>query len=761
MSESPTPVHQPQQASIPDTDRRAQSWQQLAVQAFEEVVKATPGFVPRPGQRQMAEQVASTLSLASLPSDPADSLTQGQPATERRAIAVIQAGTGVGKSLAYSAPAVALALARGTRVVISTATVALQEQLVNKDLPALAARLPGGFRFALAKGRGRYVCKFKLERLAAGADATEAEASDADDLFGDDPAYGAPINSLSNAERQARVRFYSRMADVLAADQWDGDRDSLEVPPTAEVWQPIAAVSQTCTGRHCPAFASCVYYERRKAMVNAQVIAANHDLLLSSIGSRLLPELDQCLWVFDEAHHLPATALDQFATRADLNRSGWVDTLASRAQRVGGLLGVGEVTDVSTHAQALTRHLRDAERLVADLFGAQLAQQTGTWGPARVRLPLGALPEPLVEPVQRIEHHANGFLEALRAVSKALKAEIKDKPDEAKRLSTLYAQIGMLAPRLEDLSATAGSLLHSPEEGAPPMAKWISMSAPADDDKGGKARSPNYTPIVSLHTSPILPSVSLHHRLWKNIRGAILTSATMTSMGSFDFFLRDAGLSQDPALTTLAVDSPFDFAQQGQLIAAATHADPRQAERFNAEMCAQLMVDLQQVKAGALVLFTSRAQLGQAVAALPPALKSRTLVQTELPRNQLLKQHREAVAKGQPSIIFGMQSFGEGLDLPGPLCESLFITKLPFSPPDEPVSEARAEWLRSISRDPFIELVVPATAVRLAQWMGRAIRTETDHAHVYCYDKRLTGTRYGQLLLKGVPPFTLVRREPG
>jgi ATP-dependent DNA helicase DinG len=116
------------------------------------------------------------------------------------------------------------------------------------------------------------------------------------------------------------------------------------------------------------------------------------------------------------------------------------------------------------------------------------------------------------------------------------------------------------------------------------------------------------------------------------------------------------------------------------------------------------------------------------------------------------------VAAGEPSIIFGMQSFGEGLDLPGRLCESVFITKLPFAPPDDPVGEARAEWLRAVGRDPFSELVVPATAIRLAQWAGRAIRTEEDQAHVYCYDKRLTRTGYGQRLLQGLPPFTLERR---
>ena len=133
-------------------------------------------------------------------------------------------------------------------------------------------------------------------------------------------------------------------------------------------------------------------------------------------------------------------------------------------------------------------------------------------------------------------------------------------------------------------------------------------------------------------------------------------------------------------------------------------------------------------------------------------------MQTALPRQTLLARHREAVEMGEPSIIFGMQSFGEGLDLPGALCESLFITKLPFAPPDDPVGEARAEWLRSSGRNPFNELVVPATAIRLAQWVGRAIRTEEDQAHVYCYDRRLTGTSYGQLLIKSLPPFTLQRR---
>ncbi|MBN9368464.1 MAG: ATP-dependent DNA helicase DinG, partial [Comamonadaceae bacterium] len=233
---------------------------------------------------------------------------------------------------------------------------------------------------------------------------------------------------------------------------------------------------------------------------------------------------------------------------------------------------------------------------------------------------------------------------------------------------------------------------------------------------------------------------------------------TLTGCWQFDFFLREAGLHGDAAVRTLEVASPFDYARQGTLVASETQADPRDAPAYTAEMVEALLSDLALVEAGALVLFTSREQMRQAVDQLPTALRATVLVQNQWPRQQLLAQHRERVAQGQPSIIFGMQSFGEGLDLPGSLCESLFITKLPFAPPDDPVGEARAEWLRGAGRDPFSELVVPATAIRLAQWVGRAIRTEEDLAHVYCYDRRLVRTGYGQRLLQGLPPFALQRR---
>jgi ATP-dependent DNA helicase DinG len=715
-------------------------WADQALKSFDDVVGAMPGFRNRGGQRKMAAQVAQTFSQAQL-----GKIDEGAP-EPTRSIAVVQAGTGVGKSLAYSIPAISMALSRGTRVLISTATVALQEQLVNKDLPALAQQLEQPFKFALAKGRGRFVCKLKLERLASTG---EAQDEDLDDLFAEEKAQAQSRAARPAQELEARMQFYKSMANALATQAWDGDRDSLETPPEAEAWSPVAAESSSCTGKHCPAFSHCVYYER-KDLVAAQVIVANHDLLLSSLGARLLPELDNCLLVLDEAHHLPATALGQFAGEMDLSRLGWIDKLTSRALRVNTMVEVEELADLPAHASQLRQQMQELARLVMELYGDSLKGQKDSWGPARVRAPRGMLPEPLLEPLGRVAHHANSFLDALRAISKALRAAIKDNPEEARRLSTAYAQVGALAPRLESVYDTAQLLMQQPAEDADnsrvPNAKWFTLETDGE-----------YI-VVKAHASPILPGATLRHHLWSQVRGAVLTSATLTSCGQFDFFLREAGLHDDAAVTTLEVPSPFDYARQGTLVARETVADPKEATRFTQEMVDALLGDLSRVQAGALVLFTSREQMRLAVDALSTAMRSQVLVQTAMPRALLLARHRDAVELGEPSIIFGMQSFGEGLDLPGALCESLFITKLPFAPPDDPVGEARAEWLRSSGRNPFNELVVPATAIRLAQWVGRAIRTEEDQAHVYCYDRRLVNTSYGQQLLKGLPPFALQRR---
>ena len=714
------------------------AWATHALQAFDNVVAAQAHLRPRAGQREMAAQVAHTFAHAHLgkPTEGEDSPPNTAVAPS---IAVIQAGTGVGKSLAYSAPAIAMALQRGTRVVISTATVALQEQLVNKDLPALAAHLGQPFRYALAKGRGRFVCQLKLERLVGSSDLYPEEA---DDLFGET----LPAKPVAQAERQAQQQFYASMAEALAQGRWDGDRDSLDTPPAPEAWSPVAAEGSSCTGRHCPAFQSCSYYERRKELVAAQVIVVNHDLLLSSLGARLLPELDNCLLVLDEAHHLPATALAQFANSMDLSRLQWLDKLTSRALRIGQLLEVEEIADIPQHSSGLRQAMGQLAQAAMAQYGETLKSPEARFGPASARIPRGVLPEALLPPLEAVLAHSTGLLDVLRAIAKALRSTIKETPDEAPRLAALYAQLGSLAPRLEAVFATTELLLHTPAPGQAPAAKWFTLEMDGE------------WIALQAHASPILPGSTLRQHLWSQVRGAVLTSATLTSCGSFDFFLREVGLHDLPTLATLEVASPFDYPSQGVLWAHHTQADPKHAGPFTQEMVHTLLHDLASVQTGALVLFTSKEQMRQAVDALPSALRSKVLVQNTMPRFALLNKHREQVEAGQASIIFGMQSFGEGLDLPGALCASLFITKLPFAPPDDPVGEARAEWLRSSGRNPFTDLVVPATAIRLAQWVGRAIRTEHDQAQVYCYDRRLCVTSYGQQIQKSLPDFSLQQR---
>jgi ATP-dependent DNA helicase DinG len=703
----------------------------LSLTAFEKVVSATSGFRARPGQHDMAACVATTLARADL----------GEHPTPAKAIAVIQAGTGVGKSAAYASTAIALALERKTRVLISTATVALQEQLMTKDLPALAKTMDKPFAFALAKGRGRYVCKLKLERLV-GTGAGSDELFDADDDAPAPSRYSSPLSEEALEER--RTQLYETMASTLATGNWDGDRDTLAEAPDPRDWSVVAAERHTCTVRHCPRFRDCSYYEARNRLAEANVIVANHDLVLASLGMKTLPDLDNCLVIFDEGHHLPAVALDQFSSAMDLSNLRWLDKLPKILQEVSSKLNLHLGEDVNTVTSQLKGALTTLARMAMDLVWAQTGKNAhGEGQDGTLRFANGKLPDDLVDPVTQIQAQANGLSTTLEALGLEVKAVAKEDPSQAVLCAQLYTKLGSLAPRLGSVVSTASLLL---EHGDQPLAKWL------------QAESEHGYLTMTAHACPIVPGDLLRQFLWSKVRGAVVTSASLTSCGNFDYFLKEAGLSNNPNVQALEVASPFDYAKQGTLTVVHTVAEPKNADAYTAEMVQALMTDIEQVKRGALVLFTSRAQMRAATEALPGYLQDMVLVQGTQSRARLLSSHMARVESGMPSVLFGLQSFGEGLDLPGALCETVFIAKLPFAPPSDPVDEARAEWLRTVGRDPFNELVIPATGIKLLQWTGRAIRTEEDHAQVICYDKRLTQTAYGRRMLSGLPPYRLEKR---
>ena len=740
----------------------------LALGAFDHLVAHSTGFRSRPGQREMAAHIAETLSVVSWPTEDGEGAAPTS-APQERAIAVVQAGTGVGKSAAYAASVIPLALAQQKRVIISTATVALQEQLMAKDLPALSAALPQPFTYALAKGRGRYVCRLKLDQLSGG-DAASADLFDSDAPDDKPPAAKGEAASASAAALwTARAHQYVAWTQALDAGEWDGDRDRLDDPPDGELWSPVAAERHTCTARHCPSYNSCSYYQARGRLAQSQVIVVNHDLLLATLGLHALPDPQNCYLVFDEAHHLGAVAQGQFTESMDLMRSQWLDRLPRAVEEVAGALQHTPGVDVAAFARELKSAQTELARLAMARIGSLPAwdQLTGRAARAPVarggfdnanvpvveRFEGGVLPPEWLETVAQLHTRASALLKVMEALATQLKANARDNPGDAARCAKLYSRLGVLAPRLQHLQATAEQWLREPIDGQVPLAKWL------------EAGIQNGLVTLTAHACPLQPGSLLRNHLWSKVRAAVATSASLTTCGNFDHFLHESGLAYDDAVSAREVQSPFDHATQGRLVVVQTQADPKDVEGYSREMLDALMDDLTQVRRGALVLFTSKALMRRAQELLErgmhSALRGKILVQGEASRMQLLKRHAERVAEGEASILFGLQSFGEGLDLPGELCEWVFITKLPFASPSDPVGQARADWLKAQGRDPFSELVVPATGARLLQWTGRALRTETDEAVVVCYDSRLLRQSYGRRMLQGLPPYKVQRRVNG
>lgn len=597
----------------------------VGVESYVAAITRVPGFRERPGQRQMAGMVARALAHADVGVEP--------PAgTARRAIAVIQAGTGVGKSAAYLAPAVAIAKAQKRRVVVSTSTTALQEQLMAKDLPTLAAALPGGFSFAVAKGRWRYVCELKLNARACG------EPRDASLAMEDDDQVAVRIS-------EARVNFYKFLAADLRSG-WDGDRDTLAEVPPADSWAEIAADRHTCTARACPHFDTCSYFAARRRLATVDLIVANHDLVLASIGSRTLPDLSGAYWIFDEAGHLPDKAIEQFASTLDLSALRWLDRLPRALVAVAKELGVPFDPTLARSASELHATLTDVNRIVLDSVGASPAE-----GQKGCPISDEMIAEALVEPLRLVENHARQLAAFTAALGDELRTRMKEAPEQNATWSILYSRIGSFAPRLLQAQAAAEMLLLDGDE-ARTTAKWYSAAV-----------RPNGFLAVSLHACPVLPGDLLRFHLWPKVRCAVLTSASLKCCGSWDYALGELGLRDDAAVSVKEVESPYDYARQGRLIVQKTHSPPTRLEAYNAEVSARLALEVKALQKGGLALFTSRRHLEQAYAALPPELQERVLRQGAMSKAHLLAEHRRRIGAGEPSMIFGLASFGEGVDL--------------------------------------------------------------------------------------------------
>jgi ATP-dependent DNA helicase DinG len=695
---------------------------------YGEVAASWPGFIARPGQYQMMQASLLTFLSAKAPDDEDRSGNN---------LAQLEAGTGTGKTVAYCLAAIVAAEVLKKTVIVSTATVALQEQLFQKDLPRLAEIIPE-LRYDILKGRARYVCESRLDGVINDEARDGLLTGEFQDAFADARRQekGVP------RDRAEAMLWFKNTAKKLHTGSWDGDIDSLAQPPEADDWRQVQANAHACNGGRCEHFKSCAFFRARRQAASATLQVANHALILATLQTdSTLIDPGNTLFVFDEAHHLPGIAADQFSYRARLGTSiKLLASLRTVAMRHGRVLPASTRPDPVAFAQLITGCTDKLALIESYWIEARLV------GPDKDvhRFAQGRIPEALIPECEQLATLLRAITSVVSSIASALtEPDESQSPAERDEQARAGVELGVFLSRLDTLEKLFSAWATHDKV---PWAKWLEWV----EDAGGTSVD------AWLCASPMTAAQVLSKSLWKNVSAAVCTSATLTACGSFDFFDRLSGMNRFPDRRALVVASPFDYSVQGELRIAAMKHSPK-SPGFSDELCEKLPDLLREHRHGQLALFTSRRQMQACHAALPKDLLAQVQVQGTRSRTELLKEHSRRVIAGERSIIFGLQSFGEGIDLPGQLCEHVVIDKLPFTPPNSPVEEALAEWLNAQGRDPFTELSVPRAGMKLAQWAGRGVRTVTDRAVITVCDTRLATMRYGPAILAGLPPFPVVR----
>lgn len=693
---------------------------------YKAIAENLPGFRPRQAQRQMLATIANVFSQ-NLTSDDDNE----PPIREGESIALIEGPTGVGKSLAYLLAGGIMAQTRGKKLVVSSATIALQEQLVNRDLPFLIEQSGLQISFALAKGRGRYLCPYRLYQL------TYANAQD--DLLGFDPT----VALWQTQPKAEDIELLRELADAFASRKFNGDRDTWHSIVPDALWQRTTNDTHGCLKAACPNKPECPFYLARDTLENVDVVVANHDLLLADIsmgGGVILPEPSKSFYCIDEAHRLPKKALNQFAAEHSLNQSLWfLEKLPQLTSRIATITDKVELTiQVDAAAEELIGHLNEWQWLLNDV--PQLSVTNDNLEPIWL-LEDGLIPAALEIPTHNTAICARILVKHLHTLSQALASARKETSGDNLQLDKMSSDLGMSLARAEQINAVWDLMEEVPKQEAPPLAKWISRKNAEQID-------------YEFSASPVSAAIHLASSLWKHAAGAILTSATLQSLGNFELLLTQTGLNWFPKTTTLALSSPFNFTEQGELYLPPLNISPKDAQGHTKEIIEWLpkLIDNQQ-GVGTLVLFSSRKQMQDVASGLSTNLRQHVLVQGEMPKAILLQNHHLNIEQNCASIIFGLDSFAEGLDLPGVACMHVIIAKLPFSMPDNPIDKTLSRWIEQNGGNPFLEITVPETSLKLIQAVGRLIRTESDYGRISILDNRIKNTSYGKKLLASLPAF--------
>lgn len=660
-------------------------------------------YQPRPGQNKMVAEIANTLA--------------GCYHSYDRTL-LVEAGTGTGKSLAYLMAAIPFALKQKKTLVIATATVALQEQLVQKDLPFFLKYSGLKFEFCLVKGRQRYACVEKVRQ--------QLQQPDLLPLF----------------QSTAPAALLQQLLTNWQQRHWLGDRDSLKEPIADEHWYAIASDPAHCSKAN-PVHHQCPFHLARAEIEGSTVLVVNHALLLADLdaGSQILPEPADCIYVIDEAHHLPDSGRDFFSAHAPLSfPAQYLEKLKKTTQQLAGVLpqhgAMTEVLKLDELASDFLKQLKPVQHQI------ELNQHHWFAKEPHYRFADAVLPEIFASNADQLAELSGKALSCVEKLQQFLSEATTEHKVATKLVLPLQFELTAIEQRFEQQSEL-WRLYSVPQQKHVNQARWVTT-----DQKEHQQSS--------AYASPLSVSFLLDDLLFSQAFATVLCSATLTTLNSFDYIKQELGLAQHPGLQTLKVDSPFDYQNKASLLLPNMQTDPS-SDAFTDELIDKLPKYLDK-KAGNLLLFASYWQMQKVVEALRAKGWS-FLVQGEASRQSLLELHALKVKAGEGSILCGTQSFSEGLDLPGALLTNLVITKLPFAVPSSPLEEALSEAITKRGGNPFLQMTVPATARKLVQACGRLLRQEMDYGRIVILDRRLVTKTYGKAMLKALPPFSQTIEE--